>query len=78
MDFIEDRLVTGQKTLSRLADARRIIVAWRKGDDAVRPHSARGYLTPEEFEQLSVNGPSQQLSIRGREIRRKTSVALGK
>jgi putative transposase len=39
-----------------LADARRTIDAWREDYNAVRPHSALGYLTPEEFEQLSSNG----------------------
>lgn len=39
-----------------LADARRIIEAWRQDYNTVRPHSALGYLTPEEFEQLSLSG----------------------
>ncbi len=39
-----------------LADARRIIEAWRQDYNTVRPHSALGYLTPEEFEQRSPNG----------------------
>jgi putative transposase len=39
-----------------LADARRIIEAWRQDYNTVRPHSALGYLTPTEFEQLSPNG----------------------
>jgi putative transposase len=39
-----------------LADARRIIEAWRQDYNMVRPHSALGYLTPTEFEQLSANG----------------------
>jgi putative transposase len=38
-----------------VGDARRIIEAWRHDYNTVRPHSALGYLTPEEFEQLSVN-----------------------
>jgi putative transposase len=33
-----------------LADARRIIEAWRQDYNAVRPHSSLGNLTPEEFE----------------------------
>jgi putative transposase len=37
-------------------DARRIIEAWRQDYNTVRPHSPLGYLTPEEFEQLSSNG----------------------
>jgi putative transposase len=36
-----------------LPDARRIIEAWRQDSNSVRPHSALGYLTPEEFEQRS-------------------------
>jgi hypothetical protein len=39
-----------------MADARGIIEAWRQDYNTVRPHSALGYLTPEEFEQLSPNG----------------------
>lgn len=37
-----------------LADARRIIEAWRQDYNAVRPHSSLGYLTPEEFEQRTL------------------------
>jgi len=32
-----------------LAEARRIIEAWRIDYNTVRPHSSLGYLTPEEF-----------------------------
>ncbi len=32
-----------------LADARRIIEAWRIDTNTTRPHSALGYATPEEF-----------------------------
>lgn len=32
-----------------LGEARRIIEDWRQDYNAVRPHSALGYLTPEEF-----------------------------
>jgi putative transposase len=39
-----------------VADARRIIEAWRQDYNTVRPHSALGYLTPGEFEQLSLAG----------------------
>src|SRR5262249_42024086 len=39
-----------------LADARRIIEAWRQDYNTARPHSALGYLTPEEFERLISNG----------------------
>jgi putative transposase len=39
-----------------LADARRIVEAWRQDYNTVRPHSALGYLTPEEFERLIHNG----------------------
>jgi putative transposase len=39
-----------------LADARRIIEAWRQDYNTVRPHSALGYLTPDEFERMSRNG----------------------
>jgi putative transposase len=41
-----------------LADARRIIEAWRQDYNTVRPHSALGYRTPEEFEPLSPKGES--------------------
>jgi putative transposase len=37
-----------------LADARRIIEAWRVDYNTQRPHSALGYLTPEEFEQRTL------------------------
>jgi putative transposase len=37
-----------------LADARRIIEAWRQDYNAVRPHRSLGYLTPEEFEQRTL------------------------
>jgi putative transposase len=39
-----------------LADARRVIEAWRQDYNAVRPHSALGHLTPEEFEQMRASG----------------------
>src|SRR5262249_34641316 len=39
-----------------LADARRISEAWLQDYNTVRPHSAVGYLTPEEFERLRANG----------------------
>jgi putative transposase len=39
-----------------LRDARQIIEAWRHDYNRVRPHSALGYLTPEEFERRSTNG----------------------
>jgi hypothetical protein len=39
-----------------LADARRIIEAWRQDYNRVRPHSALGYLTPDEFERIQRNG----------------------
>jgi len=38
-----------------VADARRIIEAWRQDYNTVRPHSALRYMTPEEFEQMSLN-----------------------
>ncbi len=38
-----------------LADARRIIEAWRRDYNAVRPHSSLENLTPEEFEQRTLN-----------------------
>jgi putative transposase len=44
-----------------LADARRIIEVWRQDYNTVRPHSALGYRTPEEFEQLS---PSVECATR--------------
>jgi putative transposase len=52
-----------------LADARRIIEAWRQDYNTVRPHSALGYMTPAEFEQLSPNGewgrqPAEQKQAR--------------
>ncbi len=48
------------QVLNRLADARRIIEAWCQDYKAVRPASALGYLTPEEFERLSLNGPGRR------------------
>ena len=38
-----------EHVFSSLAEARRIIEAWRIDYNAVRPHSILGYLTPEEF-----------------------------
>ena len=46
-----------------LADARRIIDAWRQDYNTVRPHSAVGYRTPEEFEQ---RGPNGECRLQGR------------
>jgi putative transposase len=37
-----------------LADARRIIEAWRVDYNTERPHSALGYRTPEGFEQRTL------------------------
>ncbi len=50
-----------------MADARGIIEAWRQDYNIVRPHSALGYLTPEEFEQRGPNGEcgSQQAEPEG-------------
>jgi putative transposase len=39
-----------------LADARRTIEAWREDYNTVRPHSALGYLTAQEFEQMRARG----------------------
>jgi putative transposase len=38
-----------EHVFSSLAEARRIIEAWRIDYNTVRPHSSLGYLTPEEF-----------------------------
>lgn len=38
-----------EHVFSSLAEARRIIEAWRTDYNTVRPHSSLGYLTPEEF-----------------------------
>lgn len=38
-----------EHTFGSLAEARRIIEAWRVDYNEVRPHSSLGYLTPEEF-----------------------------
>jgi hypothetical protein len=38
-----------EHVFSSLAQARRIIEAWRIDHNTVRPHSSLGYLTPEEF-----------------------------
>jgi len=35
-------------------DARRIIAAWGQDANTGRPHSALGYMTPEEFEQFTL------------------------
>jgi putative transposase len=63
-----------------VADARRIIEAWRQDYNTVRPHSALGYLTPEEFEQLSPNGEcgTQEAKQKdGRCLSTATRVSLG-
>ena len=39
-----------------LADARRVIEAWRVGYNTARPHSSLGYLTPTEFAQIAAAG----------------------
>jgi putative transposase len=61
-----------------LAEARRIIEAWRVDYNEVRPHSSLGYLTPEEFasawtEQASPRTP-QPAAVLGR-VKAKPSVA---
>lgn len=38
-----------EHVFSSLAEARRIVEAWRIDYNTVRPHSSLGYLTPEEF-----------------------------
>ena len=38
-----------EHVFSSLAQARRIIEAWRIDYNTVRPHSSLGYLTPQEF-----------------------------
>jgi putative transposase len=52
-----------------LADARRIIEAWRQDYNTVRPHSALGYLTPEEFEQRGRTVSADNSSRAGRRSR---------
>ena len=51
--FRDERL--NESWFLTIPDARRIIQAWRQDYNTVRPHSALGYLTPEEFERLSPN-----------------------
>ena len=63
-----------------LVDARRIIEAWRQDSNTLRPHSALGCRTPEEFEQLFTNGkcrapPGAQKE--GRRLTPPTCVSLG-
>ncbi|MEA2642113.1 MAG: hypothetical protein QOF51_3507 [Chloroflexota bacterium] len=40
-----------------LADARRIVEAWRLDYNRVRPHSALGYLTPQQFSDAAASQP---------------------
>ncbi len=47
-----------------LTDARRIIEAWRQDYNMVRPHSALGYMTPDEFEQREY-GKHQAVPVGG-------------
>jgi hypothetical protein len=42
-----------RELFATLAEARVIIESWRKEYNQMRPHSAFGYLTPEEFGQLN-------------------------
>jgi putative transposase len=43
-----------------LAEARRIIEAWRMDYNHARPHSSLGTLTPSEFAELQGDGPPEQ------------------
>lgn len=50
-----------------LADARRLIEAWRRDYNECRPHSALGYLTPMEFAAQSAAAPAPLSPQGGRE-----------
>jgi putative transposase len=60
-----------ERVFSSLAQARRIINAWRIDYNTVRPHSSLGYLTPQEFAAAGVphttssNSQMQRLGHRG-------------
>jgi putative transposase len=61
-------------------DARRIIEAWRQDYNTLRPHSALGYRTPEEFERLLPNGECRTQEAKQEEARclmPPTRVSLG-
>jgi transposase InsO family protein len=42
-----------RELFATLAEARVIIESWRREYNQIRPHSALGYLTPDEFGQLN-------------------------
>jgi hypothetical protein len=49
-----------------LAEARVIIESWRREYNQMRPHSALGYLTPDEFGQLNGTAPTSCDNQNGR------------
>jgi putative transposase len=55
-----------RELFATLAEARVIIESWRREYNQMRPHSALGYLTPEEFGQLNRSGTTSCDSQNGR------------
>jgi putative transposase len=57
-----DECLNDQLFLS-LAHARQIVEAWRLDYNAVRPHNARGKMSPTEFEQCTLAAGGQVLNL---------------
>ena len=55
-----------RELFATLAEARVIIESWRREYNQMRPHSALGYLTPEEFSQLNATATTSCDNQNGR------------